>query len=72
MREFKLTVPNNVSNIEVADVLREEHEYLCTSDDEDIYGTIGRTPETLLNYICNKYNGWSWREFQYDIDMNFN
>ena len=41
-------------------------------DDEDVYGKTGRTPETLLNYICDKYYGWSWCDFQYDLDVNFN
>lgn len=72
MEAFELTVPSNVSNAEILDTLKKEHEYLCEEDEEDVYGKTGRTPETLLNYICNKYYGWSWRDFQYDIDVNFN
>lgn len=74
MKSFKLTVPDNVSSIEITDILRKEHEYLCEiedeEDEEDIYGTMGRNPETLLDYVCEKY-GWSWREFEFDIDVNF-
>ncbi len=39
-------------------------------DSEDLYGTMGRTPTTLLNYLCNR-NGWRWQELPFDIDMNF-
>ena len=50
METFELTVPSNVSNAEILDVLKKEHEYLCEEDEEDVYGKTGRTPETLLNY----------------------
>ena len=69
--EFKLTVPSNVSEIEVTDILKKEHEYLDMEDEEDIYGINGRDPITLLDYICEKY-GWSWSDFEFNIDLNFN
>lgn len=34
-------------------------------------GINGRNPVTLLDYICEKY-GWSWSDFEFDIDLNFN
>lgn len=71
IQEFKLTVPSNVSEIEVANTLKKEHEYLDTEDKEDIYGINGRNPVTLLNYIYEKY-GWLWSDFKFDIDLNFN
>lgn len=71
MWEYKLTVPSDVSEIEIADVLKREHEYLDTADEDDIYGVQGRSPETLLDYVCKKY-GWSWGDFTFDIDLNFN
>lgn len=71
IKEFKLTVPDNVSDSEIMETLKKEHEYLCHEDEENIYGTDGRNPETLLNYVCDKYYGWSWCDFQYDIDVNF-
>lgn len=70
MKEFNLTVPNNVSNDEIADILEKENKYLCTEDDADIYGIYGRTPETLLNYICDKFYGWSWDDIEFDVDIN--
>lgn len=70
IRKFKLTVPSNVSEIEVADTLKKEHEYLDMEDEEDIYGLNGRDPVTLLDYICEKY-GWSWSDFEFDIDLTF-
>ena len=69
--EFKLTVPSNISEIEVADILKKEHEYLDMEDNEDIYEINGRSPVTLLDYVCEKY-GWSWSDFEFDIDLDFN
>ena len=69
---FKLTVPDDTTDDEVIDILKKEHEYLCTDDDEDIYFNKGRNPETLLDYVCDKYYGWSCSDLQYDIDLNFN
>ena len=69
--EFRIIVPENVSEIEVAETLKKEHEYLDMEDEEDIYGVNGRNPVTLLDYICEKY-GWSWSDFEFDIDLNFN
>lgn len=68
---FKLTVPNNVNEIEIVDLIEREHEYLCREDTEDIYGIQGRNPETLINYVCEKYN-WEWNKFDFDIDLTFN
>ena len=69
MQEFALTIPSNVCEIEVVDILEKEHDYLCTEDEEDIYGVQGRNPETLLDYVCEKY-GWSYKTFEFDIDIN--
>ena len=69
--EFILTVPNNVTELEVSEILSKEHDYLDTEDDEDFYGIHGRNPVTLLDYICEKY-GWSWEDFYFNIDLNFN
>lgn len=71
IKEFKLTVPSNVSTSEVIDVLEKEHKYLDTEDTEEIYGFQGRTPGTLLDYVCEKY-GWSWDDYMFDIDIDMN
>lgn len=71
MWEFSLTVPNNISTEEVKDALIKTHNYLDMEDETDIYGTTGRSPETLLDYMCEK-QGWSWEKFDFDIDLNFN
>lgn len=68
-KEFRLTVPDNVSDNEIAETLKKEHEYLCGEDDEDIYGSVGRAPETLLDYVCDKY-GWSWCELEFNVDID--
>ena len=47
----------------------EGSEYECNA--EDLYETVGRTPVTLLDYMCEKY-GWKWEDFEFDIDLNFN
>lgn len=69
--EFVLTVPENVTELEVSEILIKEHNYLNMEDDEDLYGIQGRNPVTLLDYICEKY-GWNWADFEFDIDLNFN
>lgn len=71
MWEFILKVPSNVTVNEVNDTLTKAHHYLDMEDDTDFYGTSGRNPVTLLDYICNKY-GWCWEDFSFDIDLNFN
>lgn len=71
MWEFILKVPNNVTVDEVKENLTKTHEYLDMGDDTDLYGTSGRNPVTLLDYMCEKH-GWSWEDFSFDIDMNFN
>lgn len=71
MKEFVLTVPDNVNIEEIEGVLFKTHNYLCMEDETDIYGTMGRSPETLLEYMCQN-QGWSWEEFGFDIDLNFN
>ena len=38
METFELTVPSNVSNAEILDALKKEHEYLCEDDEEDVFG----------------------------------
>lgn len=68
--EFVLTVPDNVTELEVSEILSKEHHHLCFEDDEDLYGIQGREPETLLDYTCEKY-GWSWTDFKFDIDVGF-
>ena len=68
--EFVLTVPDNVTESEVSEILSKEHKFLDREDDEDIYGVDGRSPATLLNYVCKKY-GWSWVALEFDIDMYF-
>lgn len=71
VKEFILEVPDEISNIYVTNVLRKEHEYLCTKDEKDIYGIVGRSPETLIDYVCKKY-GWGRGNLLFDIDMDFN
>lgn len=71
MKEFALTVPDNVNTEEIKEALIKEHKYLDLEDETDLYGTSGRDPETLLDYVCEKYE-WNWEEFSFDIDLNFN
>lgn len=71
MWEFKIEVPENVTVEEIENILFETHTYLDMEDEIDLYGTNGRTPVTLLDYICKKY-GWKWEDFEFDIDLDFN
>lgn len=69
---FTVTVPENVDKNDIMQAMEKEHEYLCRDEDgNDTYGTCGRTPGTLLNYVCEK-NGWQWKNFEFDIDVYFN
>lgn len=69
--EFSIDVPQNVTVSEIEEALIESHVYLDTEDETDLYGTTGRNPVTLLDYVCNKH-GWHWEDFSFDIDLNFN
>lgn len=50
--------PEDVTDKKVNEVLVNTHEKLC--EEEDIYGTMGRCPETLATEVCGN-NGWAWR-----------
>lgn len=52
----RLTVPDDVSEIEVAEILKKAHE------DKDVYKD-GYCPYTLLNYICENKDGY-FRNFR--------
>ena len=71
IQEFALTVPDNVNVEEIEEVLFKTHNYLDREDETDLYGTTGRNPETLLDYVCENHE-WSWEEFSFDVDLNFN
>ena len=71
MWEFRLTVPDNISIEQIKETLIKTHDYLDMEDEMDLYGTTGRHPETLLDYMCKK-QGWNWEKFDFDIDLNFN
>lgn len=58
-----VTVPDDVSEIEVAEILKKAHE------DKDVYKD-GYCPYTLLNYICEK-QGWLFSEFPFDVELDF-
>lgn len=71
--ECNLFVPKNIiQNMREDDFINlfiKEHYYLCSDDKEDTYGVKGRTPSTLLDYICEKYN-WQWDIINFDIDIS--
>lgn len=52
--------PREVSTEEVRKTLEETHEFLCHEDKDDNYGHGGRTPETLVDYMCEK-KGWAYQ-----------
>lgn len=70
MKEFFIYVPNAVLIDDISKELINAHEYLVFKDETEIYGKIGRNPETLIDYVCKK-NKWKYEEFVYDIDLNF-
>ena len=41
-------------------------------NETDYYGINGRTPESLLNHLCDEVHegeGWSWSGLEMDIDL---
>lgn len=70
IQTFILFVPDNISNEEVEKEILHVHEYLCFENEEDIYGVCGRTPGTLINYMCEKHDDWDYMDMEYDIDFN--
>ena len=68
--EFIIVVPNDVTVEEIEKILSDSHNYLCDEDEDGWYDEAGREPETLLNYVCEKY-GWKCEELEFDIDMEF-
>ncbi len=58
-RVIDICTPESVSREKVEKELKEGHEFLCFKDGTDIYGTVGRTPDTLAMYVCEK-NGWAF------------
>lgn len=69
--EIKITVPSNITPLMISEKLQQAHDFLDQEDEEDIYGTQGRCPETLLDYICERNEGWNWSHLQYDGDLIF-
>lgn len=68
MQEFKVFVPGNTSVCELQDKIINAHNYL--SHNNELYGTSGRNPETLLEFVCEQ-NGWKCEVMAFDIDLNF-
>lgn len=62
--------PKNVATEQVQKELEEGHDFLCFRNKTDIYGTLGRTPETLAMYVSEK-NGWSWKPHKQEILLEF-
>lgn len=70
MKEFVLIVPIDVMLSEVNQAIVDAHHFLCFEDEEDLYGSLGRTPETLIEFVCQKHRGWFWKEMEFEIDLN--
>lgn len=63
-------LPSNLSLEDFRTILKNIHNYLCCDDEEDIYGINGRTAETLLAYVSEKY-GIKYKQLAYDLEMDF-
>lgn len=67
----QMTVPKNIAKNDVEKALAETKEWLETSEEGDeLLSIAGRTPEVLLDCVCEKKN-WSWEDFPFDLDMEF-
>lgn len=58
-----LTIPDDVSEIEVAEIFKKAHE------DRSVYKD-GYCPYTLINYVCEKHE-WKFSEFPFDVELDF-
>lgn len=67
--ELELTVPNNVSDKEIYETIINTHSWLCIEDPNNTYDILGRTSETLINYVCT-HNKWVWKQLMYDLEIN--
>lgn len=69
-RTIVLTVPKDVTDENIIAVIKDCHRVLCEDEDDmDIYGTEGRSPETLINYVC-EVHGWSWKDINFALDLD--
>lgn len=66
---FQITVPSTVSKFDINRIIRTEHTILDEDPEQTIYGSGGRNPETLLDFICQKYN-WSYKPLQKDLSIS--
>lgn len=67
--QYRLTIPETTSDAEVFEILQKEHDFLCSSDERERYKLCGKTPDTLLECVREKYK-WEYNRFHYDIDMS--
>ena len=66
--KIELWVPANTTVYEIISIIKKEHNFLCCDDEEDLYGCVGRNYETLLDYVCEKYN-WKWNKIKVDMEI---
>lgn len=71
MNSFVIVVPKDITIQHVRTVLLNAHSFLDNEDASDYYGVNGRNPESLINYVCDKY-GWKSEDLEFDIDLNLN
>lgn len=69
-KEFIITVPVNVSIADIETAMKKAHRFLTSEDEEDSYGVYGRTPEFLVEYVCEK-NGWLFKKLEFNSIMDF-
>lgn len=65
---FTIKVPENVSLDHVKKTLGRTHDELDSEDGPDVYGAYGRTPETLVEHVCEK-NGWHYKKIKFDASL---
>lgn len=65
---YQVTLAANVKPNHIAKIIRKEHELLC-EDDNSIYNTNGRTPESLIQYLNEKYH-WNCKKLEYAVTID--
>lgn len=66
------TVPEPVTEDMITEELENMHNALCEDEDEeDVYGSAGRTPDVLAGEVCAK-NGWKMEIWRPDVVLELN
>lgn len=65
-----IITPEHITTDNVVAALKASHHHLMNEDKADVYLDFGKSPETLVGYVCQK-KGWSWKTPAIDASVLF-